>query len=150
MATEKQKLGYFGEKLVSNLCACPKCKRHSTLKLLPPNFKCADMICDFCGYLCQVKTKNVKSTDVIPKQILGAAWAPQKERMDAAIYFPLFLILVNENNNKDIAVYYLSADLQDADIFKVRKKLSEKAKRAGWQGYYYDLSEAQNRMVRLF
>jgi len=149
MATKNQKLGEFGEKLVSKNCFCPKCKKEKTLKLLPPNFKCADIICDFCGFLGQVKSKNVKNVESIPKTILGAAWKPQKERMDAGIYFPLFLVLVNENNTKDCAIYYLSADLQEPEIFQPRKKLSKNAKRAGWQGYYYDLSKDSDRLVRL-
>ena len=83
-----------------------------TLKLLPPNFKCADIICDFCSFLGQIKPKN-------------------------------------EKNIKDCAIYYLSADLQEPKIFKPRKKLSENAERAGWQGHYYDLSEDSDRLVRL-
>lgn len=60
---------------------------------LPNNFKCADVICDFCGYLAQVKTARVRNVDSIPNTVLGAAWGPQKERMASAIYFPLFLVL---------------------------------------------------------
>jgi len=59
MTTDKQKLGDFGENLIRKKFDCPKCKRPKTLKKLPPNFKCADLICDFCGYLAQVKTKTV-------------------------------------------------------------------------------------------
>jgi hypothetical protein len=32
--------------------------------------------------------------ELIPASVLGAAWGPQKDRMAAAIYFPLFLVLV--------------------------------------------------------
>ena len=56
MVTDKQKLGDFGERFVKQNFPCPKCKNKKTLKQLPPNFKCADIICDFCGYLAQVKT----------------------------------------------------------------------------------------------
>ena len=104
--------------------------------MLPKNFKCADVVCDFCGYLAQVKSKTVKNFDLIPKQVLGAAWQPQKERMDAGIYLPLFLVLVNEQS---FAIYYLSPDLQNPDMFIARKPLSENTKRAGWQGFYYDM-----------
>lgn len=149
MATDKQKLGKFGEQLVTKQCLCPKCKKENTLKLLPTNFKCADIICDFCGYLGQVKSKKVKDVSIIPKTILGASWGPQKERMDAGIYFPLFLVLVSEYTAKDYAIYYLSADLQKPEIFTPRKKLSEKAKRAGWQGYYFNLSKTIDSFVRL-
>ncbi|MBL1147618.1 MAG: hypothetical protein HND56_12230 [Pseudomonadota bacterium] len=150
MATDKQKLGQFGEKRVVSKCFCPKCKNASTLKLLPTNFKCADIICDFCGYLAQVKTSQVNDVSILPKKILGAAWKPQKERMTAGIYFPLFLVLVNKTNHKDAAIYYLSADLQSPEIFVPRKKLSEQAKRAGWQGFLYDTETVSESFVRLF
>jgi type II restriction enzyme len=115
---------------------CPKCKRTSTLKKLPKNFKCADLICDFCGYLAQVKTVNHKSIDELPKSILGAAWQPQKERMDAGIYFPLFLVVKAEQSH---AIYYLPTDLQQPALFLPRKPLSDSARRAGWQGFKYNL-----------
>ena len=38
---------------------------------------------------------------------------------------------------------------KEAEIFQPRKKLSKNAKRAGWQGYYYDLSKDSDRLVRL-
>ena len=149
MATAKQKLGEFGEKLVAKTCICPKCKKQKTLKLLPTNFKCADLICDFCGYLAQVKTSNVLQTNQIPKKVLGAAWGPQKVRMDAGIYFPLFLVLVNKIQSKDFSIFYLPADLQEPQLFIPRKKLSKLAKRAGWQGFYYDLEKIEGKLVRL-
>ena len=133
MRTSKQITGDFGEDLIQKTYDCPKCKREKTLKKLPLNFKCADIICDFCGYLAQVKTKNVKDINVFPKQILGAAWPPQKERMDAGIFFPLFVVL---KNGKEHSVFYLSSDLQTEDMFVKRKPLSSTAKRAGWQGYF--------------
>lgn len=118
------------------------------LKLLPPNFKCADLICDFCGFVAQVKAMNVKDTSQLPKSVLGAAWGPQKERMDAAIYFPLYLVLKGEKK-ADHSIFYLSADLQPPELFKPRMPLSATAKRAGWQGYTYDLAAVHERLVRL-
>jgi len=138
MATDKQKLGDFGEEMVVKNCHCPKCKKEKTLKLLPKNFKCADVVCDFCGYLGQVKAKNVKDITEIPKQILGAAWSPQNERMNAGIYFPLFIVLVCGD---EYSIFYLSADLQVPDMFVARKPLSPDAKRAGWQGFIYDMTK---------
>lgn len=147
MTTQKQKLGKLGEEAVVKNCHCPKCKRVKTLKLLPQNFKCADVICDFCGYLGQVKSKNVNDITILPKQILGAAWKPQEERMDAGIYFPLFIVLVCEDK---YSIFYLSADLQSPEMFVARKPLSPDAKRAGWQGFYYDLRKVPDgAIVRL-
>ena len=148
MATTKQTLGEFGERRVVKYCTCPSCKRDRTLVRLPTNFKCADVICDFCGYLAQVKTSTVKDTSIIPQRVLGAAWRPQHNRMEAGIYFPLFLVLTTKDRRK-YAIHYLSADLQQQEIFKPRKPLSPKAKRAGWRGFYYDLEPVQSFFVQL-
>ena len=78
MATTRQTLGILGEQRVVKDCSCPRCKRNRTLVRLPTNFKCADIICDFCGYLAQVKASTVREVDRIPNTILGAAWGPQK------------------------------------------------------------------------
>jgi hypothetical protein len=56
-----------------------------------------------------------RSVDDIPNVILGAAWGPQKERMDAGIYFPLFLVLMDQQQQS--AIYYLSADVQQPEMF---------------------------------
>jgi hypothetical protein len=144
--TKRQVLGRFGEICVTRECACPRCKRTQTLKRLPNNFKCADVICDFCGYLAQVKAATVKSVDTIPKSVLGAAWGPQKERMAASIYFPLFLVLVSGRRH---SIYYLSADLQKSEMFKTRAPLSKRARRAGWRGFIYNLSPIHDSFVRL-
>jgi Dam-replacing family len=137
MATAKQLLGSEGEKLVAKHCACPQCKKSTTLKRLPTNFKCADLICDFCGYLAQVKTANVKQLDPPPKEVLGAAWGPQKLRMDSGIYFPLYLVL---KSPEGVAIFYLPTDFQNEKLFKPRNPLSITAKRAGWQGFMYVLA----------
>ena len=111
-------------------------------------FKCADIICDFCGYLAQVKTTTVSTIDDLPNTVLGAAWGPQKERMDSGIYFPLFLVLV-VSGLKCYSIFYLPADLQQPEMFKARKPLSATAKRTGWQGFVYDLTAVQKHLVRL-
>ena len=147
MPTSKQLLGAKAEILVTKRCGCPKCKRAGTLRRLPTNFKCADVICDFCGYLAQVKGVSASSLEECPPKILGAAWGVQRKRMNAGIYFPLFVVLINSDGKASI--YYLSADLQDRSIFKKRRPLSALAVRAGWQGFIYDLSLILNRVVRV-
>lgn len=127
-------------------CGCPKCKRPRTLRALPPNFRCADVICDFCGYLAQVKAATVDDVNHPPARVLGAAWGPQRDRMEAGIYFPLFLVLVNGRRR---AIYYLSADLQSAQLYEPRTPLSANARRAGWQGFVYRLDRLNGGLVRL-
>src|SRR5580658_9360018 len=137
----RQQKGAFGEMRVVATCSCPRCKRARTLKRLPPNFKCADIICDFCGYLAQVKTSTQKDVDVLPATIPGAAWGPQHERMESGIYFPLFIVLVSSNRRRK-AIYYLPSDFQTKSMFVERPPLSTKAKRAGWTGYKINLNPA--------
>lgn len=146
MATSRQELGAFGERHIAQNCTCPRCKRSRTLVLLPPNFKCADLICDFSGYLAQVKATRVKDVSVLPRTILGAAWGPQKERMASGVYFPFFIVLVSETSN---AIYYLSSDLEMPEMFKERTPLSSTARRAGRQDFHYDLSDVRDRLVGL-
>lgn len=148
MATENQLKGELGERLVARTCNCPKCKRGNTLQRLPPGFKCADVICDFCGFLAQVKTCTVADVQRAPDNLMGAAWGPQKERMDAGIYFPLYIVAVSRDGNKH-AIYYLSADLQEPDIFQERAPLGPTARRAGWIGFNYRLAHIRDRLVRL-
>ena len=148
MPTTKQELGKLGELLVVRHCACPRCKRARTFKRLPANFKCADLICDFCGYLAQVKAATAADVFAVPKTVLGAAWSVQKDRMDAGIYFPLYLVLIEPGRR--FGIYYLSADLQLPQMFIPRKPLSKAARRAGWQGFVYDLSAVRDHgMVEL-
>lgn len=147
MQIDRQKLGVLGEKHVIKQCGCPNCKKTGTLVRLPANFKCADIICDFCGYLAQVKTARVNNIGSVPDRILGAAWGPQSERMDAAKYFPLFIVLIN--NLDAYSIYYLSADLQNREMFKSRKPKSTTARRAGWRGFIIDTSTVKNYFVKL-
>lgn len=149
VATAFQELGAFGEAAVTKNCYCPKCKRKGSLKRLPTNFKCADVICDFCGYLAQVKAATATNVEVLPKDVMGAAWGPQKARMDAGIYFPLFLVLALADRSS-FSIFYLSADLQPPELFKERAPLSKTARRAGWQGFRYNLRAVEGRLVRLY
>ena len=148
MPTKKQLLGGWGETLVAKKFGCPRCKRYFTLRRLPTNFKCADIICDFCGYVAQVKTVTVTDVKTMPKSVLGAAWGPQKKRMKAGIYIPLYIVL---RNGPESAIYYLPTDFQKPDMFKKRQPLSSSARRAGWQGFRYDFGSLHTLAIsRLF
>ncbi|MFB9297139.1 DpnI domain-containing protein [Kibdelosporangium philippinense] len=147
--TAKQSLGDRGEQLVAKRVRCPGCKpSERTLRVLPSNFKCADIICDFCGYLAQVKTKSVKGPlpSDCPTILPGSAWGPQQERMVAGIYFSLFIVL--ENDDGAMRIFFLPRDLQSSGMFVPRRPLSATAKRAGWQGFMIDVSKALGRPVR--
>jgi hypothetical protein len=87
---------------------------------LPVNFRCADIICDFCGYLAQVKATERADVGTLPRSLMGAAGGPENERMTAGIYFPLFIVVANADRSAH-AVYYLPADLQQPEMFQQRR-----------------------------
>jgi hypothetical protein len=68
--------------------------------------------------------------------------------MDAAIYFPLYVVLAT-SDLKRFAIYYLSADLQPPELFKERNELSPTARRAGWKGFNYNIQAVKDHFVRL-
>lgn len=147
--TSKQSLGTRGERVVAKYVRCPGCKRpERTFRTLPANFKCADVVCDFCGYLAQVKTKSIKGKlpDECPQRIMGAAWGPQSARMDAGIYFSLYIVVENELGKA--VIFFLPRDLQTREMFESRAPLGPDAKRAGWIGFMIDTSKALAPPVR--
>lgn len=146
--SDKIRLGNWGETLVAKSVDCPKCKNSNTLKKLVQNFRCADLICDFCGFIAQVKTTKVPKVDTVPDTILGAAWAPQKARMDAGIYTSLFLVLKSKVD-QNYAIHFLPAELQTRSMFVPRSPLSENAQRAGWQGFLIDTRKISDRFVKV-
>ena len=79
--------------------------------------------------------------------ILGAAWGPQRDRMDAGIYFSLYIVLVNDLGRAGI--FFLPRDLQTEEMFIARSPLSQTARRAGWQGFGIDLGKALAPAVRI-
>lgn len=68
--------------------------------------------------------------------------------MESAIYFPLYVVAFAKKGKKR-AIYYLSADLQEPEIFQPRIPLASGARRAGWQGFTYRLADIRDRLVRL-
>lgn len=68
--------------------------------------------------------------------------------MDAAIYFPLFLVLVAPDRKK-YSIFYLPSGLQQPGMFQMRTPLSLTARRSGWQGFVYKLESMRDRFVRL-
>ena len=112
--TLRQKHGELAEKAVSKYCSCPKCKKsNAKLKPLRSGFTGADVICDFCGYLAQVKGATSKGKiGIVP----GAAWKPQKERLNAGIYFPVFVVKIQ--NEKPISIHYIAADFLEKRFYK--------------------------------
>lgn len=143
MATDRQALGASGEKAVAARVACPVCNRLRHLSRLPANFQCADLICRFCGYLAQVKAWTAQDDrQELPTRILGAAWRPQHEQILAGIFHGLYLVGFTKTRRL-IRIDYVPAHVLQVtpSVFEPRAPLSATAKRAGWTGFYYNLSK---------
>lgn len=124
----KKEIGDSAEKFVcSNITSCPRCKR-GKLRRLPPNFPCADIICCFCGYLAQVKAHTVTDWENVSLvKLPGATWEVQKERVQAGIYFPIYVVLYLKD--RPVEILYLSVDHQVPRMFRPRRKPQHGAQR---------------------
>lgn len=149
MSTKKQRNGARGERLVARRCSCPKCKRNKTFRQLKNGFECADLICKFCGFLAQVKAAAVNDLTQIPNYVPSAAWRPMQERLAAGIYIPLFLVLFTKTRRPSSAIYYLSPDLQELKMFRIRNPSKVKERKNPFAGYGYDFSRLKDAFVRL-
>jgi hypothetical protein len=69
--------------------------------------------------------------------------------MAAGIYFSLFVVAVDVGNPKAYSIFFLPAELQRPEMFKPRNKLSEAARRAGWQGFTIDFANAVGEPVKV-
>jgi hypothetical protein len=135
--TPRQVTGDRGERAVIRHVACPRCNRTKQLAQLPRNFQCADVISKFCGFLAQVKTAIVAAQAAgPPNTILGAAWRPQHEQIIAGIYQSLYIVGLTKAGGL-VRIDYVPAHILQATptVFAPREPLSQKARRAGWQGF---------------
>lgn len=147
MPSEKQDIGNKGEAFITKKMTCLKCKRERTLKQLPNNFKCADLICDFCGHTSQVKTFR-SDTEGLPRAVMGAAWGPQEERMHSGIFHALWIVRMNPRQRVK-EVWLATSEVQKPEMFVKRKPLSPTAKRSGWQGYLIDTANYSHCFIKM-
>lgn len=139
MPTEHQALGALGEKEVCRRVECPRCRQRDFVGL-PRNFPCADVICKFCGFLAQVKSGRVSAGPRV-REVLGGAWQPQQAQIAAGIFHALFI--ASFDAARLVAIDYIPSHIVQAcpSIFVPRAPLRPSARRAGWQGFKYDLSK---------
>jgi hypothetical protein len=103
--------------------------------------------CECCGWQAQVKAATHADIGEIPETLFGAAWGPVQEMIRAGNYPPLFIVQVNDNMT-EYSVYFLDATQQDLGIYKPRNPLGPNARRAGWRGFFYNLSTVKERLLR--
>ncbi len=119
---------------------CPTCGRQRHLKPLRKNFPTVDLICKFCGHLAQVKAATLRRGHEQPTIVLGAAWTPVREQIEAGIFHDLYV--AGYRDGRLVRIERISAETLAAhpQVIKPRNPLSATARRAGWQGLIYDLT----------
>jgi type II restriction enzyme len=128
---------------VSEHVACPRCNKRRHLSRLPTNFQCADVICKFCGFLAQVKAVTLpEGSSDRPSRLLGGAWRPQHEQIIAGIYHGLYGVGFAPSGTL-VWIDYVPAHILQAtpSVFEPRRPLSSTARRAGWQGFVFNLDQ---------
>jgi hypothetical protein len=116
--TVYQRHGRLAEKAVTRHCACPRCKKpFARLRSLRKGFRCADVICDFCGYLAQVKGISQKGKTTT---VRGSGWKAQEKRLDAGIYFPIFIVKLQDE--RPVSIHYIPADFLRREFFVKGKR----------------------------
>jgi len=101
------------------------------------------VICKFCGFLAQVKAVTLTDgSEELPDRVMGAAWRPQQEQIIAGIFHSLYVAGFSSKLEL-IRIDYVPSHMLQAtpNVFQPRAPLSATAKRAGWQGFNYDLTK---------
>lgn len=126
--SNSQKIRVMSESWVSHNLFCPSCG-NIHISSLPNNMPVADLKCQHCGEVYELKSKKGK----IGNKIADGAYSTMIERITSA-------------NNPDLFLMEYSNDLQvrnlilipkfffTPSIIEKRKSLSENARRAGWTG----------------
>lgn len=122
-----QKIRVISESWLAHEMYCPVCGCDFLAKL-PNNAKVADFICDKCGEIYELKSKN-KS---IGKTILDGAYYTALERITSRTNPNLFVLCYHENLVENLTLvpkYFFTPD-----ILQIRRPLSQNARRAGYIG----------------
>ena len=81
-------------------------------------------------------------SDELPDKIMGAAWGPQHEQIMAGIFHALYVAGFTPAGRL-VRIDYVPGHVLQAspNVFEPRSPLRSAAKRAGWQGFMYDLRQ---------
>lgn len=107
---------------------CPCCGNPHILKL-ENNMPVADMKCDNCGEIFELKSKNGK----IGKKINDGAYSTMIERITSTTNHELFIMQYSSTYNV-INLTLIPKFFLVPEIIEKRKALSDNARRAGWVG----------------
>lgn len=79
--------------------------------------------------------------DELPSRVLGGAWGPQRDQILAGIFQPLFVVGFDASRRL-VRIDYVPSHILQAtpDVFEPRAPLGASARRAGWQGFVYNIT----------
>lgn len=123
-----QKIRVLSENWLAKNMYCPCCG-NSHITNLSNNKPVADMFCDYCGEVFELKSKNGKYS----KKINDGAYHTMIDRITSDTN-PELLLLQYSNDYKVIDLILIPKFFFTPKIIEKRKPLAETARRAGWIG----------------
>lgn len=130
-----QRIRVMSESWVAKHVSCPFCGD----ELIPfgTGFVGLDFFCNRCDEEFQLKSM----CGGIPKKLTGAEYQKTKEAFDSGQQ-PNLLCLVYQKPNYEITrLVLIRRHLLTSKILKARKRLLATARRAGWQGCYWQIDQ---------
>lgn len=132
-----QRVRVLSELWMKNEMYCPSCGCDN-LQKFPNNSKLADFYCDSCGEIYELKSKG----SPVGKSILDGAYYAAVERITSSTNPNLFVLRYDKNIIESLTLvpkYFFTPD-----ILRMRRALSQHARRAGYIGsviMYSDIPE---------
>lgn len=118
---------------------CPNCSENTLWKECKVNQKSKDQICSTCNKSYQIKCKKVSNNNyskIINTNKFKTLGAEYKTTLNSINDNIDYLILLYNNQLHILNILYISSDNFNESNIIPRKPLSDKARRAGWQGCY--------------
>ncbi len=126
--SKSQKIRVMSESWVSHNIFCPSCGNVHIYKL-HNNMPVADLKCEGCGEMYELKSKN----GTIGNKITDGAYSTMIERITSKNNPNLFAMQYS-NNLQVINLTFIPKFFFAPSVIEKRKPLSESARRAGWMG----------------
>ncbi len=126
--SKSQKIRIMSESWVSHNIFCPACGNIRICKL-HNNMPVADLKCENCGEIYELKSKNGK----IGSKIVDGAYSTMIERITCESNPNLFAMQYSDNLQV-MNLTFIPKFFFVPSVIEKRKPLSENARRAGWMG----------------
>ncbi len=127
-----QRARVMSEPWVKQHIPCPLCQGSFTEFLA--NQVSVDLFCNQCDEVFQLKAVQKK----LPKRLTGANYPKTKQTFEEGAHPHLLLLVYDPKTWEVLHLYFIHRKYLTIEILIPRKKLEPPARRAGWQGCYWD------------